>query len=55
MIRRAGLGLLATLVAACRHDAATGPLVAFLGDSLTSGWRLPDAEAYPSLLGRSLR
>ena len=29
--------------------------MAFLGDSLTSGWRLPEAEAYPALVGRSLR
>lgn len=55
MIRRAILGLAAALVAACRQEAETGPLVAFLGDSLTSGWRLPEAEAYPALVGRSLR
>jgi acyl-CoA thioesterase-1 len=34
--------------------AGEGPLVAFLGDSLTSGWRLGEAEAYPAVLGRSL-
>jgi acyl-CoA thioesterase-1 len=34
--------------------AGEGPLVAFLGDSLTSGWRLPEDEAYPALLARSL-
>jgi acyl-CoA thioesterase-1 len=28
--------------------------VAFLGDSLTSGWRLPEAEAYPALVARAL-
>jgi len=28
--------------------------VAFLGDSLTSGWRLPEGEAYPALVGRAL-
>jgi acyl-CoA thioesterase I len=55
VIRRAALGLAAALVAACRPDAETGPLVAFLGDSLTSGWRLPEAEAYPALIGRALR
>ena len=55
MIRRAVLGLVAAVVAACRQDGETGPLVAFLGDSLTSGWRLPEAEAYPALVGRSLR
>jgi acyl-CoA thioesterase-1 len=31
-----------------------GPLVAFLGDSLTSGWRLSAEEAYPAILRRSL-
>ncbi len=55
MIRRRVLGLAAALVAACRQEAETGPLVAFLGDSLTSGWRLSAAEAYPALVGRSLR
>ncbi len=30
-----------------------GPLVAFLGDSLTSGWRLSEDEAYPAVLGRT--
>jgi acyl-CoA thioesterase-1 len=34
--------------------AGEGPLVAFLGDSLTSGWRLPEAEAYPALVARAL-
>jgi acyl-CoA thioesterase-1 len=28
--------------------------VAFLGDSLTSGWRLPEDEAYPALVARAL-
>ena len=55
MIRRALLGLVAAVVAACRSDAPTGPQVAFLGDSLSSGWKLPEAEAYPALVGRSLR
>ena len=31
-----------------------GPLVAFLGDSLTSGWRLSEEEAWPALVGRTL-
>jgi len=35
--------------------AGKGPLVAFLGDSLTSGWELPAAQAYPAVLGRILR
>jgi acyl-CoA thioesterase I len=34
--------------------AGEGPLVAFLGDSLTSGWRLREEEAYPALLRRAL-
>jgi acyl-CoA thioesterase-1 len=55
VIRRAILGLAAALLLACRPEAETGPLVAFLGDSLTSGWRLPTAEAYPALVGRALR
>jgi acyl-CoA thioesterase I len=32
-----------------------GPLVAFLGDSLTSGWRLQQQQAYPALVGDALR
>jgi acyl-CoA thioesterase-1 len=32
-----------------------GPLVAFLGDSLTSGYRLPEEQAYPALVGQALR
>lgn len=32
-----------------------GPLVAFLGDSLTSGWKIPASQAYPALLQRALR
>jgi acyl-CoA thioesterase-1 len=34
--------------------AGEGPLLAFLGDSLTSGWRLPEGEAYPALVARAL-
>jgi acyl-CoA thioesterase-1 len=34
--------------------AGEGPLVAFLGDSLTSGWRLPEEEAYPAVVARAL-
>ena len=34
--------------------AGEGPLVAFLGDSLTSGWRLPEEDAYPALVARAL-
>jgi acyl-CoA thioesterase-1 len=32
-----------------------GPLVAFLGDSLTSGYRLSEEEAYPALVAGTLR
>ena len=35
--------------------AGEGPLVAFLGDSLTSGWRLPEDEAWPALVAKELR
>ncbi len=31
-----------------------GPLVAFLGDSLTSGYRLREEQAYPALVARAL-
>jgi acyl-CoA thioesterase I len=55
VIRRAILGLTAAVMAACRPETETGPLVAFLGDSLTSGWKLPESEAYPALIGRTLR
>ena len=34
--------------------AGEGPLVAFLGDSLTSGRRLREEEAYPAQVGRAL-
>jgi acyl-CoA thioesterase-1 len=34
--------------------ARAGPLVAFLGDSLTSGWRLREDEVWPALLARAL-
>ena len=29
--------------------------MAFLGDSLTSGWKLPESQAYPALVQRALR
>jgi len=34
---------------------AEGPLVAFLGDSLTSGYRLPKEQAYPARVQRALK
>lgn len=37
-----------------RHLAGEGPLVAFLGDSLTAGWRLREDEAWPARLARLL-
>lgn len=49
--------LLPAAVVAASWPACTagdGPLVAFLGDSLTSGWRLPEEEAYPALVARAL-
>lgn len=35
--------------------AGEGPLVAFLGDSFTSGWRLPERQAWPALVAEELR
>jgi acyl-CoA thioesterase-1 len=52
------LGLLALAVSTgCPLFAgrAEGPLVAFLGDSLTSGWKLPPEQAYPARVQRALR
>ncbi|HXK08661.1 MAG TPA: GDSL-type esterase/lipase family protein [Vicinamibacteria bacterium] len=49
--------LLPAAVVAASWPACTageGPLVAFLGDSLTSGWRLREEEAYPAVVARSL-
>jgi acyl-CoA thioesterase-1 len=44
--------LLAASISACARGE--GPLVAFLGDSLTSGWRLPEEQAYPALVAEDL-
>jgi acyl-CoA thioesterase I len=41
--------------AVARPAPADGPLVAFLGDSLTAGLGLNEDEAYPALLERELR
>jgi acyl-CoA thioesterase-1 len=46
--------VLSWLLGASGCTEGPGPLVAFLGDSLTSGWRLPEEEAYPALVGRLL-
>ena len=32
-----------------------GPLIAFLGDSLTAGWHIEEEQAFPSLIERELR
>jgi acyl-CoA thioesterase-1 len=58
-LRRARRFLPAAVLAATGWDALSctghdGPLVAFLGDSLTEGWGLSTGEAYPSLLAREL-
>ncbi len=42
------------LLAEAGCGGGRGPLVAFLGDSLTSGWRLSAEEAYPAILRRTL-
>jgi acyl-CoA thioesterase-1 len=44
--------ILAATWPACH--AGEGPLVAFLGDSLTSGWRIREEEAWPALLRETL-
>jgi acyl-CoA thioesterase I len=64
MKRRSPLSLLALCawLGACRPgaqqstvDGGNGPLVAFLGDSLTSGWRLGEDQAYPAVVAQRLR
>jgi acyl-CoA thioesterase-1 len=37
-----------------RPDEKEGTIVAFLGDSLTAGLGLPESEAYPAVIGRTL-
>ena len=56
-LRRARRLLPAAVLAAAGWDGCAGregPLVAFLGDSLTEGWGLSTDEAYPALLAREL-
>jgi acyl-CoA thioesterase-1 len=56
-LRRARRLLPAAVLAAAGWDGRTGregPLVAFLGDSLTEGYGLPLDAAYPALLAREL-
>ena len=47
--------LLAAIVTSFPACSPRGPLVAFLGDSLTSGWRLSRSLAYPALVADALR
>ena len=57
-LRRARRFFPAAVLAAAGWDSSCtgreGPLVAFLGDSLTEGWGLSADEAYPALLAREL-
>jgi acyl-CoA thioesterase-1 len=53
-LRRSLAAALLTVAGVPACDRGEGPLVAFLGDSLTDGWRLPEQEAYPALLGQAL-
>ena len=55
MKRPAAFALFSLLAGPGCSGDGDGALVAFLGDSLTSGWRLPESKAYPALLERSLR
>src|SRR5512141_2411355 len=57
-LRRARRLLPAAVLAAAGWDSSCtgseGPLVAFLGDSLTEGWGVPTDQAYPAILAREL-
>jgi acyl-CoA thioesterase-1 len=57
-LRRARSFLPAAVLAVAGWDSSCtgseGPLVAFLGDSLTEAWGLSPVEAYPALLARDL-
>jgi len=53
--RIGALGLLGLTLALTSGCARRPPLVAFLGDSLTSGWKLPESQAYPAHVQRALR
>lgn len=57
-LRQARQLLPAAVLAAAGWDSSCtgreGPLVAFLGDSLTEGSRIPADDAYPALLAREL-
>src|SRR5260221_1458821 len=49
------LGLLGLALSLAPGCSKRGPLVAFLGDSLTSGYKLPESQAYPAHVQRALR
>jgi acyl-CoA thioesterase I len=37
------------------HEKTSGPLIVFLGDSLTAGYNIDEQEAYPALIETKLR
>jgi len=45
----------ATAAPTAPPSGATGPLVVFLGDSLTAGYGLSESQAFPALIGERLR
>jgi acyl-CoA thioesterase-1 len=49
------LGLVGIALSVSPGCSKRGPLVAFLGDSLTSGFKLPESQAYPAHVQRALR
>jgi acyl-CoA thioesterase-1 len=49
------LGLVGLALSLSPGCSKRGPLVAFLGDSLTSGFKLPESQAYPAHVQRALR
>ena len=49
------LGLVGLALSLSPGCSKRGPLVAFLGDSLTSGYKLPESQAYPAHVQRALR
>ena len=49
------LGLVGLALSLAPGCSKRGPLVAFLGDSLTSGYKLPESQAYPAHVQRALR
>ncbi|MDX1383850.1 MAG: arylesterase [Thermoanaerobaculia bacterium] len=54
LFRAVALALVLAAFAAAPALADEPPLVVFLGDSLTAGYGLPEAEAFPALLRESL-